>query len=166
MLPRRLGRVYLFPDHTGHPVGGPNYMRTLGLLLVLTLVCTACASSSKEEAAPSDGTPGEIVAYLKAVSETHGVVGYVKVWEYSSPETGPSFRQYHVHDLNFKKRGFVTEKGTATKFVYLPDEVARVKGETIEMVQLPAQPMEWNVAKILDVPTDIKIVKAQPEDVK
>jgi len=141
-------------------------MRTLGLLLALTLVCTACASSSKESDTSTEGWTEEIVAYKKAISATHGVVGYVKVFEYSREGHGPNYLLFHVFDLNFKRRGIVTEMGTATKFVYLPDEVARVKGRTIERVELAAQPLEWNVAKILDTPTDLTIVEAKAEDLK
>jgi hypothetical protein len=136
------------------------------LLLVVVLVCAACASSAREADTSTEGWAGEIVAYKKAVSETHGIVGYVQVFEYQKPGHGPNFRLYHVYDLNFKERGIITERGTATKFVYLPTEVARVQGKSIDRVELPAQPLEWNVAKILETPTDLKIVEAKVEDLK
>ncbi len=144
-------------------------MRTLGLLLVLTLVFTGCASSSKDAQTPDADAPGwhkEIVAYQKAVSATQGIVGWVKVFEYTRPESSTSHRLYHVYDLEFKERGFVTEKGTATKYVQLPADVARVKGYEIEKVALGVQPLEWNVAKILEVTEDLRIQKASRTDVK
>jgi len=147
-------------------------MRTLGLLLALTLVFTGCASSSKDAdtgSAPDSDAPGwdrQIVAYLKAVSASQGVVGWVKVYEYSRPESPDRYRLFHVYDRGFQERGFITEKGTGTKYVQLPSDVARVKGYEIEKVPLASQPLEWNVAKILDVPTDIRITKASASDVK
>jgi hypothetical protein len=141
-------------------------MRIRGLLLAVTLVCAACASSAKEADTSTEGWASEIVAYKKAVSETHGIVGYVKVFEYQKPGHGPNFKLYHVYDLDFKERGIVTERGTATKFVYLPAEVARVRGMTLERVELPAQPLEWNTAQILETPTDLTIVEARAEDLK
>ena len=141
-------------------------MRIRGLLLAVTLVCAACASSTREADTSTEGWAGEIVAYKKAVSATHGVVGYVKVFEYQKPDHGPSFKLYHVYDLNFRERGIITERGTATKFVYLPDEVARVRGKTIEREELGAQPLEWNTAQILETPTDLTIVEAKAEDLR
>ena len=141
-------------------------MRIRGLLLAVTLVCAACASSAKEADTSTEGWTGEIVSYRKAVSAEHGIVGYVKVFEYQKPGHGPNFLLFHVYDLDFKERGVVTERGTATKFVYLPSEVARVRGMTIERVELPAQPMEWNVAQILETPTDLTIVEAKASDLQ
>ncbi|MEN8148630.1 MAG: hypothetical protein ABFS86_02335 [Planctomycetota bacterium] len=148
-------------------------MRTLGLLLALTLVCTACASPSEDAAAPDADVPGpdgqwdrEIVAYHKAVSASQGIVGWVKVFEYTRPDSSSSHRLFHVYDRGFQERGFVTEKGTGTKYVQLPSSVAEVKGYEVEKIPLPAQPLAWNVAQILDVPTDLRIVKASQGDVK
>jgi len=141
-------------------------MRIRGLLLVLALVCAACASSSREADTSTEGWAGEIIAYKKAVSAEHGIVGYVKVFEYQKLGHGPNFLLFHVYDLNFVERGIVGERGTATKYVFLPEEVARVKGTTIERVALPAQPLAWNVAKILETPTDLTIVEAKAEDLR
>ena len=140
-------------------------MRIRGLLLALVIVSAACASSPAPET-DTEGWTDEVVAYKKAVSATRGIVGYVKVRRYSKPECGSDFILFHVYDLEFQERGIVTPEGRATRYVYLPDEVARVKGYTIEKVELGAQPLEWQTAEILEVPTDITIVEANPGDFK
>ena len=133
------------------------------LLAVLALVA-ACQSSPKGK--QSDEWVGHLVAYRKAVSASHGTVGYVKTWEYRNEGAGDPFVLYHVYDLNFRERGVVTPMGTGTKYVYLPPAVAQAKGKVREDEALSAQPLLWNVSLILDVPHDLKLVPVTPAELK
>ncbi len=110
---------------------------------------------------------GKIVSYRKVVHPEHGIVGYVKEYRYAQKGYGEPFTLYHVYDLDFRERGVVDQLGRATKYVDLPEEVARVRKKTREEVQLEAQPLPYNVAKILDVePVGVKLLPATPDDLK
>ena len=78
----------------------------------------------------------------------------------------PSYSAVRAMLKVLENKGHLRHEMEGTKFVYLPSEVARVRGMTIERVELPAQPMEWNVAQILETPTDLTIVEAKASDLQ
>ncbi len=139
------------------------------LLVTLSLVAVACASGPAQPegpASPTKGWIGTIVAYQKVSHESHGIVGYVKVYEYRQPGYVDSFRLHHVYDLDFRERGRLNDRGTGTKFDYLPSDVARVKGVPFEEEPLEAQPFAYNVGRCLGVEGNLKFAPATPADLK
>jgi hypothetical protein len=128
-------------------------------LLVCVLVAgtlAACASSPPPDE-PLPAWKGTIVAHNKVTVDGGGTVGYVKTFRYSRPGYGRPYELYHVYDAEFVERGFVSERGTAVKYVQLPPQIAKVKGHELESEQLPAQPLAYNVAKILEVDETVRI---------
>ena len=133
------------------------------ILLALGLV-TSCATERVRSPVVDEAWVGELVAYKKAVSRSHGIVGYVKVFDYRQTGYDQPYRVFHVYDLEFEERGILTPMGTGHKIVKLPREVARVKGTTREEIPLAAQPLALNVARCLDIAPDLALVDARPED--
>jgi len=142
-------------------------MRNRDFLLIL-LVLALAGSCVSEPMSPLEEKAwvGELVAYKKAVSQSHGIVGYVKVYDYRQKGYDEPYRMFHVFDLNFEERGILTPMGTGHKIVTLPVDVARVKGKTREQIPLDAQPLPMNVARCLDVEPDLTLVPAREEDVR
>lgn len=141
-------------------------MRISGLLLVVAILAVACSSHGDRAQPPLEGWDKHIIAYKKIVSYDRGLVGYIKVFRYEEQGHGSHYDLYHVFDLNFRERGVITPQGRATKYVYLPSEVARVKGREIEKVELPIQPLEWNAAKLLDIKPGVEVTEATAADLK
>lgn len=141
-------------------------MRIRHFLVLLAVAALVAACHSAPQGQPSDAWVGHLVQYRKAVSESHGTVGYVKTWEYENDGKGEPFTLYHVYDVNFVERGVVTEMGTGTKYVDVPIGAQRATGKTREEEPLPAQPLTWNVAQILDVKPDVKLVPVSPAELK
>jgi len=135
-------------------------------LFVLFAACASEPVAPSGPVAPGKGWIGRLVAYQKVVHEAHGIVGYVKVYEYRQAAYADSFRLNHIVDLDFRERGVLNETGTGTKYVYLPADVARVKGLVFEEEPLDAQPFAYNVARILGVSEAVKILPASAEDVR
>ena len=142
-------------------------MRTRDFLLIV-LVLALVSSCAAQPVSPVEEKAwvGELVAYKKAVSRSHGIVGYVKVFDYRQKGYDEPYRMFHVFDLNFQERGILTPMGTGHKIVVLPTDVARVKGTTREEIPLDAQPLPMNVARCLDVEPDLQLLPANPADVK
>ena len=143
-------------------------MRTRDFLLILTLLAVfgSCASPQPMSPIEEKTWVGELVSYQKAVSRSHGIVGYVKVFDYRQKGYDQPYRVFHVYDLNFVERGILTPMGTGHKIVRLPEEVARVMGTTREEIALDAQALPLNVARCLDVEPDLSLHPARPEDVQ
>ncbi len=142
-------------------------MRNRYFLLLLCALVALVGCRTQAPRTEFAGHLGTLVSYNKVVSERHGTVGYVKVFEYTAEGKGDSFSLYHVYDLNFRERGILTPMGTGTKFVDLPTEIALAKGKKREEIALVAQPITLNVADCLDLDLNmkLKIVPARPEDV-
>jgi hypothetical protein len=134
------------------------------VLVAVAGLFAACRSSPAPNGMSEKQWVGHLVAYRKAVSESHGTVGYVKTWRFENETGGEPFTLYRVYDLNFKERGVVTPMGTGKKYIDLPTEIARVKGHEREIEELPAQPLTWDVSVILDTPHDIKLVPVTPAE--
>ena len=137
--------------------------------LLAVLVVAGCTATPVDRDEPGDLVwPGQIISYRKAVSERHGIVGYVLEYEYAKDTWGESFRAFHVYDLDFEERGILNQTGTGVKIVTLPRETARVKGVVKEQVPLEAHPLEFNVAVILEVEDAgrVRLVKATQADLK
>jgi hypothetical protein len=137
-------------------------------LVCASILALAAGCVHHYERMPADmtGWVGEITSYNKVVSKSAGTVGYLKVFRYTKKGYGEPFELYHVYDLDFRERGIVEPRGTATKYIFLPPAVAEVKETPVEKQALGAQPLPWNVALILESPKDLKIVPATAADLK
>jgi hypothetical protein len=146
-------------------------MRARYFLLILLVIPVVAGCRSTAEPVDDLGKiawPGEIVSYRKAVSPAHGIVGYVKEYEYGKTGYGEPFRVFHVYDLDFVERGVLNQSGTGVRYLDLPRQQARVKGVVREEIPLEAQPLELNVAVILGVEEagPVKLRRATAEDLK
>lgn len=141
-------------------------MRYRHFLTFLAIVGLLAACTTPRDEAIREGWKGHIVAYQKVVSDRHGVVGYVKVYEYRDEPYPDSFRLYHVFDLDFRERGVLNEGGTGKKYVYLPLEEGRSKGVPVEERELQAQPFLYNVGQVLEVGGELKVLPATEADLK
>ena len=142
-------------------------MRIRDFLLCLTLagIVAGCATQPVAPT-PGKGWAGQLVSYKKVVSAAHGIVGYVKTFEYRQESYPDTFRLHHVIDLDFRECGALNDSGTGTRYVYLPPDIARVKGVVMEEEPLTPQPFAENVAKLLGVPGPLQILPATAEDLK
>ncbi len=134
------------------------------LCLVLLAIFTGCKTSQDD--GETDAWIGQLVAYKKVVSERHGIVGYIKVFEFKKEEFGEAYQLYRILDLNFVERGILYPRGQGLKFVDVAPEVARVTGATREEIELGPQPLELNLAKILEVDLPLKVYKASAADLE
>jgi hypothetical protein len=143
-------------------------IRNLLAFLVILGLFAACAS----KAPPKEQLPawkGEVVSHYKVVIEgqnvgERGIVGWVKVFRYSRPGFGPPYDLYHVYDTNFKEVGFISPRGTATKYIEYRPGLSKVVGREHDTEILEAQPLEWNVAKLLELDAKVRVVPATPQD--
>jgi hypothetical protein len=144
-------------------------MRISYFLLALSVVflAGACRSTTPNDL-PPEAWVGHTVAYSKAVSEKHGIVGFVKTKRYTREKGGEPFDLYHVLDLELTERGIVDQRGAGTKYEFLPPEIARVKGKAWEEIPLQAQPLALNVAVILglDIDEELKLLPATAKDLE
>ena len=145
-------------------------MRTRHFLLTLAVVIlfAGCVSKKTDRAAdPDGGVDGKLVAYLKVLSERHGIVGYVNVFE-ETDEAIPDAKLtiYEVLDLDFRSRGILYPNGRGVRYVYLPPEMIRAKGVTREEIPLVAQPLELNLAICLGVEGPVKTAPATVADLQ
>jgi hypothetical protein len=142
-------------------------IRTFLIPLAILVLFSGCVTNEETTIKGGDDPwVGELVAYKKVVSERHGIVGYMKVFEYRQEEHGEPYQIYRVLDLGFVERGILYPRGTGVKFLVVAPEIAAVTGVTREEIQLGAQPLELNLAKILDVDPPLKTMKATEADLK
>ena len=143
-------------------------MRIFLLGLALLTLFSGCETSTEESSFGSGADPliGNLVAYKKVVSERHGIVGYIKVFEFKTEEFGETYHLYRVLDLDFVERGLLYPRGEGMKFVVVAPEVAAVTGITLEEIELGPQPLDLNLSKILEVGLPLKVVEAGPADLE
>jgi hypothetical protein len=143
-------------------------MRIFLLSLALLTLITGCETSTEESQFGSGADPliGNLVAYKKVVSERHGIVGYIKVFEFKTEEFGEAYHLYRVLDIDFVERGLLYPRGEGLKFNDVAPEIAAVTGVTREEIELGPQPLDLNLSKILEVGLPLKVLPAGPDDLK
>jgi len=138
-------------------------------LLGLAILAIFSGCKTSEESTYAEGADpwiGSLVAYKKVVSERHGIVGYIKVFEFKTEEFGETYHLYKVLDLDFVERGLLYPRGEGMKFVNVAPEVAAVTGITREEIELGPQPLTLNLSKILEVSLPLKVIEAGPADLE
>jgi hypothetical protein len=136
--------------------------RDVAFLIALTALIAAC--SSTPASTPSDrGWVGKLEAYQKVVYGGE-IIGFVKVFTYSQKGYQDSFRLHHVVDRTFREVGTINDGGTGTRYIWLPPDIARVKGTPMEEAPLPARPFADNVATLLGVPGPVEVFPATKTD--
>jgi len=140
----------------------------LPILVVFVLFAGCVHHKTERTAGPDGGVGGKLVAYLKVISERHGIVGYVNVFEDTDNAVPDApLRIYEVLDLDFRSRGLLYPNGRGKKYVYLPPEMIRARGGlTREEIDLVAQPLELNLAICLDVEGAVKTAPATEADLR
>ncbi len=142
-------------------------IRIFLLGLAILAIFSGCKTTEENTYAEgADPWVGNLVAYKKVVSERHGIVGYIKVFEFKTEEFGETYHLYKVLDLDFEERGLLYPRGEGMKFVNVAPEVARVTGMTREEIELGPQPLELNLSKILEVDMPLKVLEAGPADLE
>jgi hypothetical protein len=142
-------------------------IRIFLLCLALLTLCSGCETSKEEKYAEgAEPMVGNLVAYKKVVSERHGIVGYIKVFEYKSGEFGTPYQLYSVLDLDFVERGLLYPRGEGVKFEPVAPAVTEVTGVHREETPLGPQPLTLNVSKILEVELPLKVTEATPADLE
>ena len=142
-------------------------IRIFLLCLALLTIFSGCETSREDTTGGgTDAWIGQLVAYKKVVSERHGIVGYIKVFEFKKEEFSEAYHLYRVLDLDFVERGILYPRGKGMKFNIVAPEVAAVTGVTREEIELGPQPLELNLAKILEVDPPLKVEKASAADLE
>lgn len=138
-------------------------MRARHLALLALAALIAACSTGPAPAPAEQGWVGNLDEYRKVVygGET---IGFVKVFNYAQAGYRDSFRLYHVVDRSFREVGTINEGGTGTRYIWLPPDIARVKGTPMEESPLPARPFADNVATVLGVPGPVEVLPATKAD--